>query len=55
MKEVLNVRHPHYIPYFFDQTPRLLAARFVRLLFEGGYYLRAAFISLESQETSTIA
>ena len=28
-------------------------ARFVRLLFEGGYYSRAAFISLESPETST--
>ena len=31
------------------------AARFVRLLFEGGYYLRATFISLESSETSTMA
>ena len=29
------------------------AARFVRLLFEGGYYWRAAFISWESLETST--
>ena len=31
------------------------AARFVRLLFEGGYYSRVAFISLESLETSTTA
>ena len=28
------------IPYFFDQTPRLLVARFVRLLFERGVYFR---------------
>ena len=31
------------------------AARFVRLQFEGGYYSRAAFISLESPETSMTA
>ena len=31
------------------------AAHFVRLLFEGGYYSRAASISLESLETSTKA
>ena len=30
------------------------AGRFVWLLFEGGYYLRAAFISLESLETPTM-
>ena len=29
------------------------AGRFVWLLLEGGYYSRAAFISLESPETST--
>ena len=29
------------------------ATRFVRLLFEDGYYLRAVYISLESPETST--
>ena len=29
------------------------AGRFVRLLFEGSYYSRAAFISLESPEKST--
>ena len=28
----------HQIPYFFDQTPRLLATRFVQQLIEGGYY-----------------
>ena len=46
------------IPYFFNQTPRLLFISllvFVRLLFEGGYYSRAAFISLESPETSSTA
>ena len=30
-------------------------ACFVRLLFEGDYYSRAAFISLESLEASTMA
>ena len=43
------------LPYFFDRTPWLLAARLVRLLFEGGYYSRAAFISWESLETSTVS
>ena len=56
-------------PYFLDQTLRLLfisllvlysyysRAATIRgwLLFEGGYYSRAAFISLESLETSTTA
>ena len=40
---------------FFDQTPQLqffFAARSVRLLSQGSYYSRAAFILLESQETS---
>ena len=35
------------LPYLLDQTPRLLSSRnFVRLLFESGYYSRAAFIKL---------
>ena len=37
------------IPYLLDQTPRLLfisSRNFVRLLFESGYYSRAAFIKL---------
>ena len=37
--------------YFFDQTPQLL---FISLLVLCGYYSRAAFISLESPETSTM-
>ena len=41
-----------YLPYFFDQTPRLL---FISLLVLCGYYLRVAFISLESLETLTMA
>ena len=48
-----NVTRLYKIPYFFDQTPQLLfyfAAHFVQLLFKGGYYSRAAFISLESPE-----
>ena len=39
------------IPYSLDQTPRLLfisSRNFVRLLFESGYYLRAAFIKLSA-------
>ena len=40
------------ISYFFDQTPWLL---FILLFVLCGYYLRAAFISLESSETSTMA
>ena len=40
------------LPYFFDQTPRLL---FISLLVLCGYYSRAAFIFLESLETSMTA
>ena len=40
------------LPYFFDQTLLLL---FISLLVLCGYYSRAAFISLESPETSTTA
>ena len=44
------------IPDFFDQTPRLLFLPvFMWLLFEGGYYLRAAFIYLESPQASMTA
>ena len=42
------------IPYFFNQTLRLLFFSLqvlVGLLFEGGYYLRVAFISLASPQT----
>ena len=38
-----------YVPYLLDQTLRLLfilSRNFVQLLFEKGYYLRAAFIKL---------
>ena len=40
-----------YIPYLLDQMLRLLffsSRNFVRLLFESGYYLRAAFIKLSA-------
>ena len=40
------------IPYFFNQTPQLL---FFRCSFLCGYYSRAAFISLESLKTPTMA
>ena len=40
------------IPYFFDQTPRLL---FISLHVLCSYYSWAVFISLESLETSTTA
>ena len=41
-----------YVPYFFNQTLQLI---FYHCLLLCGYYLRAAFISLESLQTSTPA
>ena len=49
---IIHVYYTVYIPYFFDQMPRLL---FISLLVLCSYYSRAAFISLESPETSTTA
>ena len=43
---ILNILYSFMLPYFFDQTPRLLfiSLLFVRLLFEGSYYSRVVFI-----------
>ena len=39
---------PSQIPYFFDQMPRLL---FISLLILCGYYSKAAFITLDIDNT----
>ena len=71
MMQVLNnydvILQCMYVPSYPDKQPYIVflpsdtaatiyfAARFVRLLFEGGYYSRAGFISFENPKTSMMA